>query len=145
MSVPSSIVLRIPKKDPSENPGSSMILLLTSFSSLCSVSRVLRAPGAARNETSPLIIPPGNGVSNLINHRLTGLIGYTFQDPALLTDALTHALCEYNTSTQSYQRPEFLGDTVLDMVVMAVIATHPGNGSGTNDIAQTFHRERQPP
>lgn len=73
MSVPSSIVLRIPKKDPSENPGSSIILLLTSFSSSCSVSRVLRAPGAARNETSPLILPPGNGVSNLINHRLAGL------------------------------------------------------------------------
>ncbi|KAJ5943764.1 hypothetical protein N7516_003932 [Penicillium verrucosum] len=78
------------------------------------------------NEISPLILPPGKGVSNLINHhRLAGLIGYTFKDPALLTEALTHASCEYDTSTQSYQRLEFLGDAVLDMVVMAVIAAHP--------------------
>ncbi|CAI7616954.1 unnamed protein product [Penicillium glandicola] len=78
------------------------------------------------NDISPLILPPGKGVSNLINHsRLAGLIGYTFQDPALLTEALTHASCEYDTSIQSYQRLEFLGDAVLDMVVMAVIAAHP--------------------
>ncbi|CAG8877912.1 unnamed protein product [Penicillium nalgiovense] len=78
------------------------------------------------NEISPLILPPGKGVSNLINHhRLAGLIGYTFNDPALLTEALTHASCEYDTSTQSYQRLEFLGDAVLDMIVMAVIAAHP--------------------
>ncbi|KAJ5835336.1 hypothetical protein N7447_001362 [Penicillium robsamsonii] len=78
------------------------------------------------NDISPLILPEGKGVSNLINHhRLAGLIGYTFQDPALLTEALTHASCEYDTSTQSYQRLEFLGDAVLDMVVMAVIAAHP--------------------
>ncbi|KAJ5616526.1 hypothetical protein N7537_001640 [Penicillium hordei] len=78
------------------------------------------------NEISPLILPPSKGVSNIINHhRLAGLIGYTFKDPALLTEALTHASCEYDTSTQSYQRLEFLGDAVLDMVVMAVIAAHP--------------------
>ncbi|KAJ5188990.1 hypothetical protein N7491_005312 [Penicillium cf. griseofulvum] len=78
------------------------------------------------NDISPVILPEGKGVSNLINHhRLAGLIGYTFQEPALLTEALTHASCEYDTSTQSYQRLEFLGDAVLDMVVMAVIAAHP--------------------
>ncbi|KAI2737100.1 hypothetical protein DTO013E5_2339 [Penicillium roqueforti] len=78
------------------------------------------------NEISSLLPPPGKGVSNLINHhRLAGLIGYTFSDPAILTEALTHASCEYDTSTQSYQRLEFLGDAVLDMVVMAVIAAHP--------------------
>ncbi|KAI3140437.1 hypothetical protein CBS147326_2138 [Penicillium roqueforti] len=78
------------------------------------------------NEISSLLPPPGKGVSNLINHhRLAGLIGYTFNDPAILTEALTHASCEYDTSTQSYQRLEFLGDAVLDMVVMAVIAAHP--------------------
>ncbi|KAJ5960754.1 uncharacterized protein N7479_007904 [Penicillium vulpinum] len=78
------------------------------------------------NDISPLILPAGKGVSNLINHhQLAGLIGYTFKDPALLTEALTHASCEYDTSTQSYQRLEFLGDAVLDMVVMVVIAAHP--------------------
>lgn len=78
------------------------------------------------NDISSAILPSGKGVSNLIDHqRLAGLIGYTFQDPALLTEALTHASCEYDTTTQSYQRLEFLGDAVLDMVVMAVIAAHP--------------------
>ncbi|KAG0159677.1 hypothetical protein PDIDSM_7200 [Penicillium digitatum] len=77
-------------------------------------------------EISPLTLPPSKGASSLINHhRLAGLIGYTFKDPALLTEALTHASCEYDTSTQSYQRLEFLGDAVLDMVFMAVIAAHP--------------------
>ncbi|KAJ5330175.1 hypothetical protein N7452_010565 [Penicillium brevicompactum] len=78
------------------------------------------------SDISPEIMPRGKGVSNLINeHRLAGLIGYTFKDPALLTEALTHASCEYDMGTQSYQRLEFLGDAVLDMVVMAIIAEHP--------------------
>lgn len=78
------------------------------------------------SDISPEIMPSGKGVSNLINeHRLAGLIGYTFKDPALLTEALTHASCEFDTNTQSYQRLEFLGDAVLDMVVMAIIAEHP--------------------
>ena len=78
------------------------------------------------SDISPEIVPAGKGVSNLIDqHRLAGLIGYTFQDPALLTEALTHASCEYDMTTQSYQRLEFLGDAILDMVVMAVIAAHP--------------------
>lgn len=77
-------------------------------------------------DISPEIVPSGKGVSNLINqHRLGGLIGYTFKDAALLTEALTHASCEYDMMTQSYQRLEFLGDAVLDMVVMAIIAAHP--------------------
>ncbi|KAJ6091607.1 hypothetical protein N7467_003576 [Penicillium canescens] len=78
------------------------------------------------SEISPAIVPAGKGVSNLINqHRLANLIGYTFNDPALLTEALTHPSCEYDLSTQSYQRLEFLGDAVLDMVVMAVFPNHP--------------------
>lgn len=78
------------------------------------------------SDISPEIVPAGKGVSNLIDqHRVAGLIGYTFKDPALLTEALTHASCEYDMTTQSYQRLEFLGDAILDMVVMAVIAAHP--------------------
>ncbi|CAG7966166.1 unnamed protein product [Penicillium olsonii] len=78
------------------------------------------------SEISPEIVPSSKGVSNLIDqHRLAGLLGYTFKDPALLTEALTHASCEHDMTTQSYQRLEFLGDAVLDMVVMAIIAAHP--------------------
>ncbi|KAJ5771064.1 uncharacterized protein N7511_003115 [Penicillium nucicola] len=78
------------------------------------------------SEISLDLVPAGKGVSNLINqHHLTNLIGYTFNHQALLTEALTHPSCEYDLSTQSYQRLEFLGDAVLDMVVMAVFPNHP--------------------
>lgn len=66
------------------------------------------------------------GVSNLIDqNRLPRLIGYTFQDEALLTEALTHPSCEHDTTTQSYQRLEYLGDAVLDIVVMSTLAALP--------------------
>jgi len=66
------------------------------------------------------------GTGNLVNpHRMTSLLGYTFKDAYILTEALTHASCEYDTMTQSYQRAEYLGDAVLDMVVLSVLAAHP--------------------
>ncbi|KAJ5550279.1 hypothetical protein N7461_004977 [Penicillium sp. DV-2018c] len=78
------------------------------------------------SDVSAAMLPPTSSTSNLIDpHRLAGLLGYTFREPALLTEALTHASCEHDMSTQSYQRLEFLGDAVLDMIVMAVIAAHP--------------------
>ncbi|PWY79196.1 dicer-like protein 2-1 [Aspergillus heteromorphus CBS 117.55] len=52
-------------------------------------------------------------------------IGYTFTDPSFLVEALTHSSCQYDSSTQSYQRLEFLGDAVLDMIIMTVILAHP--------------------
>lgn len=61
--------------------------------------------------------------SNLLNSELIGsLIGYNFQDASLLTEALTHSSCEHDMRTQSYQRLEFLGDAVLDMVVVSIFA-----------------------
>lgn len=67
---------------------------------------------------------PGN--SNLIDQsRLTRVIGYTFNDFSLLTEALTHPSCEHDTTTQSYQRMEYLGDAVLDMVIVQVLISHP--------------------
>lgn len=68
----------------------------------------------------------GRGVSNLVDHHCIGyLIGYTFNDASVLTEALTHPSCEYDTTTQSYQRIEYLGDAVLDMVVVSVLAAQP--------------------
>ncbi|KAJ5691807.1 hypothetical protein N7462_001230 [Penicillium macrosclerotiorum] len=62
----------------------------------------------------------------LINeHCISKLIGYTFKQTSLLTEALTHPSCEFDTITQSYQRIEYLGDAVLDMVVVSVIAAYP--------------------
>ncbi|KAF9474151.1 P-loop containing nucleoside triphosphate hydrolase protein [Pholiota conissans] len=45
------------------------------------------------------------------------MIGYTFQRKLLLVEALTHASYQGEELTPSYERMEFLGDSVLDMVV----------------------------
>ncbi|KAG6909556.1 hypothetical protein DXG01_016804 [Tephrocybe rancida] len=46
------------------------------------------------------------------------ILGYTFQRKLLLIEALTHASYEQDqNNTPSYERMEFLGDSVLDMVV----------------------------
>lgn len=57
--------------------------------------------------------------------RVAHVIGYTFQTSSYLTEALTHPSCEHDMTTQSYQRIEYLGDAVLDMVVVSVLAAHP--------------------
>ena len=46
-------------------------------------------------------------------------LGYTFQDPKLLENALTHSSCanESRGKLQSNERLEFLGDSILGMVV----------------------------
>ncbi|KAL6232282.1 ATP-dependent helicase dcl2 [Aspergillus navahoensis] len=51
-------------------------------------------------------------------------IGYTFNDKMLLMEALTHPSCQYDALTQSYQRLEFLGDAVLDMLIVDLIRAH---------------------
>lgn len=47
------------------------------------------------------------------------VVGYTFQQPNLLRTALTHRsyLNEHPEETEDYERLEFLGDAVLDLVV----------------------------
>lgn len=52
-------------------------------------------------------------------------LGYTFNDKSLLMEALTHGSCQHDASTQSYQRLEFLGDGVLDMLIVDTILKHP--------------------
>ncbi|KAL4981423.1 ribonuclease III domain-containing protein [Aspergillus falconensis] len=51
-------------------------------------------------------------------------IGYTFNNKAFLTEALLHLSCQCNASTQPNQRLEFLGDAVLDMLIINLISTH---------------------
>ncbi|KAJ5119289.1 hypothetical protein N7448_009958 [Penicillium atrosanguineum] len=80
------------------------------------------------SDISSALEPSDRGTSNLVDsHRLAPLLGYTFKDASLLTEALTHPSCQYDATTQSYQRLEFLGDAVLDMVVVSVLAHHPDN------------------
>ena len=46
-------------------------------------------------------------------------LGYTFRDPSLLENALTHSSCanESRGKLHSNERLEFLGDSILGMVV----------------------------
>lgn len=55
-------------------------------------------------------------------------LGYTFQDPGLLENALTHSSCanESRGRLNSNERLEFLGDSILGMVVADYLyRTHP--------------------
>ena len=55
-------------------------------------------------------------------------LGYTFRDPALLENALTHSSCanESRGKLQSNERLEFLGDSILGMVVAEhLFRNHP--------------------
>jgi dsRNA-specific ribonuclease len=52
------------------------------------------------------------------------VIGYQFIDKSLFEEALTHPSCERDVVTESYQRLEFLGDAVLDMIVVSILSKH---------------------
>lgn len=45
------------------------------------------------------------------------MLGYTFTHKLILLEALTHASHQQDYGTMSYERMEFLGDAVLDMIV----------------------------
>ena len=66
-------------------------------------------------------------------------LGYTFRDPALLDNALTHSsYANENRSkgSQSNERLEFLGDSVLGMVTADYLyRTHPDLPEG--DLTRT--------
>ena len=48
-------------------------------------------------------------------------LGYTFSDPSLLLEALTHSSFSDETGTPSYERLEFLGDAVLGLATARLI------------------------
>jgi ribonuclease III len=86
---------------------------------------------AASPETIVVAVPPerprkraasGRGTAShgrRVSAAFEGRIGYVFEDPALLEQALTHisALGGVRNRAGSYQRLEFLGDHVLGVVV----------------------------
>ncbi|WPH02283.1 putative RNA helicase/RNAse III [Acrodontium crateriforme] len=51
------------------------------------------------------------------------IIGRQFHSKSLLLEALTHPSCGSDSSTESYQRLEFLGDAVLDILVVRHLST----------------------
>jgi len=64
---------------------------------------------------------------------LQSRLGYAFRDPALLARALTHTsyLPEHPGVTESNQRLEFLGDTVLQLILTeAIFQLFPGDREG---------------
>ncbi|KAL2868975.1 putative RNA helicase/RNAse III [Aspergillus lucknowensis] len=65
-------------------------------------------------------------------------IGYTFNNKALLVEALTHPSCQHDTAVQSYQRLEFLGDAVLDMIIVDLMLRHPAKVS-QGDMTRIKH------
>ncbi|KAH8828152.1 hypothetical protein DL96DRAFT_1602006 [Flagelloscypha sp. PMI_526] len=55
------------------------------------------------------------------------ILGYTFQHKLLLIEALTHPSCvNTNFNTPSYERLEFLGDAVIDMMVIPYLYSAEG-------------------
>nr|GME01133.1 endoribonuclease Dicer homolog 2-like [Ipomoea batatas] len=59
------------------------------------------------------------------------LLNYTFRDPSLLVEALTHGSYVLHGTPQSYQRLEFLGDAVLDYAITAhLYDKYPGLSPG---------------
>lgn len=64
---------------------------------------------------------------------LQARLGYTFCDPGLLNCALTHTSYAHETATprESYERLEFLGDAVLDLIVSDYLyAMYPALSEG---------------
>jgi dsRNA-specific ribonuclease len=53
------------------------------------------------------------------------IVGYRYGNKTLLLEALTHPSCGHGFQTESYQRLKFLGDAVLDMLIVTLITAHP--------------------
>ena len=51
------------------------------------------------------------------------MIGYRFHNPALLAKALTHSSASGDFKHGSYERLEFLGDAVLEMLLTQRLST----------------------
>jgi dsRNA-specific ribonuclease len=58
---------------------------------------------------------------------LEQLVGHQFANPTLLVEAITHVSLPYNTTGLSLERLEFLGDSVLDMLVTPKLFVHSRN------------------
>ena len=62
------------------------------------------------------------------------ILGYTFRRKAIAVEALTHASYQSDLETISYERMEFLGDAVLDMLVTDYLYHAPGKDYGPGGI-----------
>ena len=62
------------------------------------------------------------------------ILGYTFRRKMIAVEALTHASHQTDLETISYERMEFLGDAVLDMLVTDYLYRAPGKNYGPGNI-----------
>ncbi len=63
--------------------------------------------------------------------KLEKIIGYSFQDQSLLRQAITHKSYANINGGEHYERLEFLGDSVLEMVVSEILfARYPNEDEG---------------
>lgn len=77
------------------------------------------SPAALPGDDSPGAASPGESLPEL-----EAMLGFRFRDPSLLRRALTHrSYCnEHNLdATESYERLEFLGDSVLEISISAAL------------------------
>ncbi|KAK5733531.1 Dicer-like protein 2 [Elasticomyces elasticus] len=58
-------------------------------------------------------------------HDLERLIGHHLTNPTLLIEAITHASLPFQRTGMSYERLEFLGDAVLDLIIVPKLHAHP--------------------
>lgn len=88
--------------------------LLSDFdTNACDASRL----GQAR----PTVEPPYNAtVIGTLEH----MVGHDFRCPTLLIQAVTHPTACHITKVTSYQRLEYLGDAVLDLLITEKLAQH---------------------
>ncbi|KAJ8611905.1 hypothetical protein MRB53_037701 [Persea americana] len=56
--------------------------------------------------------------------QVQSIVGYEFTNPALLAQALTHPSYANVARVESYERMEFLGDAVLDMIIANLLAKY---------------------
>jgi dsRNA-specific ribonuclease len=66
-------------------------------------------------------LPTLSSTSLVINAE--SIIGYKFNKKILLLESLTHPSCDHDMKVESYQRLEFLGDAILDMLVVRLLAS----------------------
>ena len=74
-----------------------------------------------------------NEVSTQLSH-VEEMLGYTFRRKLLLVESLTHASYQYDDRTVSYERMEFLGDALLDMIIADTLYKYPGKMYAPHDI-----------
>lgn len=64
-------------------------------------------------------------------NKLESILNYSFCDPSLLVEALTHGSYQLSETPRCYQRLEFLGDSVLDYLITYYMYTrYPGMSPG---------------